>query len=296
MAYPDGIRYPHRIMDEQHIDRTIVAGGAALGAAVAAVAKSPRAAAVFCNIDGTITAVPARPAETRVPASVLDVLDELQRRLGLLAIVTGRSVDDARRLVGVDGAAYVGAHGLEVRTARGVTIVDRGVERFLPDVRAIAEIAARDLDHERLGIVLEDKRTIVALHYRLARDPAATHHEILRHVVEPARARGLAVLTGHGVIEIAPPLAVTKGSAIRHLLAGGEYTAALTLGDDLTDVTGFKTVRDWGERDGRRTACAVAVVGPETPAPVRDEVDVQVDGPQGAASLLERLLSAVDKR
>lgn len=283
-------------MNEKETRGAIAAGEAALEASIAMAAREPRATALFCDIDGTLTPIQPRPSETRVPASMLDLLKALRRHLGLLALVSGRGVADAQRLVGIEGAAYVGAHGLEVRAASGDTIVDPGVARFVTDIRAIAEIAARDLDDQRLGVVLEDKGIIVALHYHQATDPGATHHEILRRVVEPARARGLAVITGNGVIEIAPPLAVTKGTAIRQLMAAGQYSTAMTVGDDLTDVTGFKAVHMWGDLDGRRTACAIAVLGLETPAPVRDEADVLVAGPAGVAVALERLLRALEPR
>ena len=80
-----------------------------------------------------------------------------------------------------------------------------------PQVQEVAEAAARDLDCEALGIVLENKRTVLAVHYRLASDAARTRHEILTRVVEPARARGLAISTGHFVFEVRPPLPVHQG-------------------------------------------------------------------------------------
>ena len=86
-------------------------------------------------------------------------------------------------------------------------------------------------------------------------------------MVEPARGRGLAISTGHFVFEVRPPLPLTKGTATRRLLAGGDYLAAMFCGDDLTDVTGFKTLHDWAARDARRAACAVAAVTAETPRP-----------------------------
>ena len=102
--------------------------------------------------------------------------------------------------------------------------------------------------------MIEDKRTVLAIHYRLAEDPAATRHQILARVIEPARERGLAIATGHFAFEVRPPLPFTKGTAVRRLLAAGDYFAAMGCGDDLTDITAFAAIREWGERDARRAA------------------------------------------
>ena len=159
-------------------------------------------------------------------------------------------------------------------------------------VREVALAAARDLDCEKLGVVLEDKRLVLAVHYRLARDPAATRHEILTRVVEPARAQGLAVSTGHFLYEVRPPVPFTKGTATRRLLAQRSCIAALACGDDLTDVTAFSAVHEWAARDARRVACALAAVTDETPAPVRDDADVLVPAAAGVAAALRELRDA----
>ena len=88
--------------------------------------------------------------------------------------------------------------------------------------------------------MIEDKRTVLAIHYRLAEDPAAVRHLILQRVIEPARERGLAIATGHFMFEVRPPLPFTKGTAVRRLLAAGDYYSALACGDDLTDVTAVR--------------------------------------------------------
>ena len=115
-------------------------------------------------------------------------------------------------------------------------------------VQEVAAGAARDLDCEALGIILENKRTVLAVHYRLAADPVATRHAILTRVIEPARARGLAVGTGHFAFEVRPPLPFSQGSAVRRLLDGGGLLTAMACGDDLTDVTAFESLRAGAER------------------------------------------------
>jgi trehalose 6-phosphate phosphatase len=271
----------------------IARGEAELRACLAAFAAKPRMGALLCDIDGTISPIVARPADAEVPPPFREVLAALAERLGLVAFVTGRALADGRRMIPLDNAAYVGTHGLELMAPGGQVLTEPQAERYIADVQEVAVAAARDLDCETLGIVLENKRTVLAVHYRLAADAARTRHEILNKVVGPARDRGLAISTGHFVFEVRPPLPFSKGTATRRLLAGGDFLAGMFCGDDLTDVTGFTALHDWAARDGRRTACAVAAVTAETPAPVVEGADVLAHATPGIYEALTLLLTAV---
>ena len=277
-------------MQGEHL---ITEGEAELRACLAAFAAAPCAGVLLCDIDGTISAIVSHPGAAAVAEPFREVLAALTERLGLVAFVTGRTLEDGRRMIPVDGAAYVGTHGLELMAPDGRTLTEPQAERYIAEVQEVAAAAARDLDCETLGIVLENKRTMLAVHYRLAADAARTRHEILTRVVEPARSRGLAISTGHFVFEVRPPLPFNKGTATRRLLAGGSYLAGMFCGDDLTDVTGFRMLHDWAARDARRVACAVAAVTAETPRPVIDEADVLVRATPGVYVALSRLLTAV---
>jgi trehalose 6-phosphate phosphatase len=271
----------------------IIEGDAALESCLAAFAAAPARGALFCDIDGTVSPIAPTPAAAAVPDETRALLTELASRLGLLAFVTGRALEDGRRMVDVPGAAYVGTHGLEVQAADGAALTEPQAEPYVAAIRDVAERAARDLDCEALGVLLEDKRLVLAVHYRLAPDPAATRHAILTQVVEPARARGLAIATGHYAFEIRPPLPFSKGAAVRRLLAPTDCTAAMMCGDDLTDITVFDALRVWADRDARRVACAVAAVTAETPRSVTDGADVLVRATPGVTEVLARLLRAV---
>ena len=272
----------------------IIKGARRLDGFVRAAAAAPRSTALFCDIDGTISPIVSRPAEAAVPEATRKILSVLTRRLGLIAFVTGRSLEDGRSMIPLDGATYVGTHGIEVMRSDGSVQTEPQAERYVAQVQAVTDAAGRDLDCEALGIVLENKRTVLAVHYRLAPDAAVTRHEILARVVEPARARGLAISTGHYLIEVRPPLPFTKGTATRKLLDGEDYLAATFCGDDDTDVTGFKAVHEWGRRDARRDACALAAVTAETPRAVVDEAYVLVRATPGVHEALVRLAAAVD--
>lgn len=272
---------------------TIISGTEMLDVFVRAAAEAPHAAALFCDIDGTISPIAPRPSEAGVSDSFRDLLARLVERIGLVAFVTGRLVEDGRRMIPLQGAVHVGAHGLETMAADGSVVEEPDAEPYVPIVHDLAEAAARDLDCRALGIVIEDKRSVLALHYRLAPDPEAARVAILTRVAAPATARGLTVASGHFVIELRPPLSYSKGTAVRRLLAAGDYTSAVCCGDDLTDVTAFMAVREWGGSDARRRTLAVAAITDETPQLVLDAADVLVRATPGVHEVLRRLAAAV---
>jgi trehalose 6-phosphate phosphatase len=275
------------------VDQPMDKGYDALQACITAMVRTPHEAALFCDIDGTVSPIAGRPQDAIVPDRTLDVLGRLIEYLGLVAFVTGRAVEDGRRLVDLDGAAYVGAHGIELIDADGVVRTEPQAERYLDQVQEMAAAAAAAFGDDAHGIVVENKRTVLAVHYRLAEDAAAARHAIITKVVDPARALGLSVSTGHFLYEVRPPVPFTKGTATRRLLQEKTYLAAMFCGDDLTDVTGFRAVREWAAKDARRTACSVAALTHETPPPVVDEADVLVAGTTGVHRVLAKLLAAL---
>jgi trehalose 6-phosphate phosphatase len=297
----------------------ILHGADLLGAALRAVAGEPRATALFCDIDGTVSPIVDDPFRAKVPAPFRAALATLAPRLGLLAFVTGRDVRQGAAMVGVDGASYVGLHGFDLMAPDGTVVRDPAAGPWVDKVRSMAGRVA-ELNAERLGLVVEDKGPVIALHYRRAADPAATMAVLEAQVLGPARKLGLAIATGHFLVEVRPPVAVNKGTAVRRLLrtgAGGAFDprTAIFLGDDLTDCTGFAAIHDWaaeraadgqaaedgaraaspatgGDAPPPRVALAVAALTAETPREVNDEADVWVAATPGVYEVLTELLEA----
>ncbi len=142
--------------------------------------------------------------------------------------------------------------------------------------------------------MIEDKRTVLAIHYRLAEDAAATRHQILARVIEPARERGLAIATGHFAFEVRPPLSFNKGTAVRRLLDGRRLSGRHGL---RRRPHGRHRVRRHPRvgRAGRtrRATVAVAAVTDETPQPVIEAADVLVRATPGVHEVLARFAAAV---
>jgi trehalose 6-phosphate phosphatase len=228
------------------------------------LARDPKRAALFLDVDGVLAPIVERPEDAAVPEETRTELERLAGRYALVAAVSGRASEDARRIVGVPGLAYAGSHGLE-------TAAD--AEQWRATLQSF--IAGVDWP-------VEDKGLTASLHYRTAADQAAARAELER-VAEQAGAVGLRARFGRKVLELLPPIDADKGTAVRELLSRRGLTRALYAGDDTTDLDAFDAL------DGLELAVRVAVASEEGPAELRARADVVVDGPAELLALLRRL-------
>jgi trehalose 6-phosphate phosphatase len=232
--------------------------------ALARLSEDPALAAVLLDVDGTLAPIVARPELAEVPEETRAELRHLVERYALVACVSGRSGEEARRLVGVEGLVYVGVHGLELAPE---------AERWREALRPFAQ-----LDWPWL----EDKGLTVALHWREAADEQAARAE-LEGVAERAEEAGLEVRWGRKVLELRPPVEADKGTAVRTLLEERGLRRALYAGDNTTDLDAFRGL------DGLEVAVRIAVASPEAPPGLREAADLVVASPAELLELLRRL-------
>ena len=76
-----------------------------------ALAEAP--AGLLTDFDGTISPIVNDPAAARLVAGVEGALAALAQRLAVVAVITGRTPLDARRMTGVPGILIAGNHGME---------------------------------------------------------------------------------------------------------------------------------------------------------------------------------------
>lgn len=249
----------------------------------------PSRTAILTDIDGTLAPIVARPDEAAVPARASELLSRLSERFALVGCVSGRRAVEARRLVGVDGIYYAGNHGLELllpgdeepRLDASLDSRQGAAAEFLADLDA-GELAA-------LGLRVEDKGPIQALHWRGADDERAA--EARAHEIAAGAGRAeLEPHWGRKVLEIRPRGGGGKDAAVAALLgADGVIDAAAYAGDDRTDLDAFRRLRDLRDRGQLETAVCVGISSEEAPPELAEEADVSVDGPAGWLALLEGL-------
>jgi trehalose 6-phosphate phosphatase len=232
--------------------------------ALTRLAEAPGRAAILLDVDGTLAPIVQRPDEAAVPVETRRELERLVGRYALVACVSGRTGEDARRLVGVGGIRYVGSHGLELAPE---------ADRWREEIHRFA--AGVDWP-------VEDKGLTVSFHYREAEDEDAAL-EYLEGVAERARTAGLVPRFGRKVLEIRPPVEADKGTAVTQILEEAALTRALYAGDDTTDIDAFRAL------DRLELGVRVAVSSDEAPSELVEAADIVVDSPADLLALLRQL-------
>ena len=231
---------------------------------LARLRDEPKLAAVLLDVDGTLAPIVARPDLAVVPEKTRAEVRRLTERYALVGAVSGRSGADAARLLGVEGVTYVGVHGLELAPE---------AERWRETLRPFSA--------ERWPWV-EDKGLTVAFHWREAPDEVDAVRA-LEAVASRAESVGLEARWGRKVLEVRPPVAADKGTAVRALLAAHDLRRALYAGDDATDLDAFRGL------GGLDLAVRVAVASPEAPTGLADEADLVVGSPAELLNPLREL-------
>ena len=232
---------------------------------LAQLAKDPSRVALFLDVDGTLAPIVERPPDARVPGMTQAELRRLHVRYALVACISGRASDDARRVVDVPVLVYVGNHGLEL---------DPDAELWRERLQSFL----RDVDWSDL----ENKGLSAALHYRNAENEKRAR-ALLESVAVRAREHGLVARFGRKVLEIIPPLTSNKGTAVKALLAQHGLRRALYAGDDTTDLDAFAAL------DELELGVRVAIASREAPAAVAEAADIVVAGPKELLELLRKL-------
>lgn len=258
---------------------------AALGEWLRAVQEHPKRCALFCDVDGTLAPVVHRAEEAMVPVEVSRTLGRLSARLGLVACVSGRGAADAKRLVGVGGAVYAGAHGAELlNPATGEVERTEELEQWREPVREFVDgLDAAAL--RRDGVRLEDKDFIQALHWRGAEDDEVAE-QLVRDVEAAALDRGFEIHRGRKVLEVRPPVTFNKGLVVTRLIKQSSIEHAAYIGDDLTDIDAFDALRQLHASGDLESALCVGVSSEEQPERLVERADLMVAGPGGVAELL----------
>jgi trehalose 6-phosphate phosphatase len=183
------------------------------------------------DIDGTLAPIVERPEDARLPDAVQRCLKALGRHHDV-AIITGRAVDDARRMLSFEPRYLIGNHGAE------------GLPGWRAHRDAYAEAVGRWRDAlagakplRVSGVTLEDKVFSMSLHFRRAADPVAAQRAIEQCVatLQPSPR----VIAGKAVVNLLPPDAPDKGVALRTLIDATQCGAVLYVGDDDTDERVF---------------------------------------------------------
>jgi trehalose 6-phosphate phosphatase len=199
--------------------------------------------ALFLDIDGTLIELAPTPEAVELPPTLIPLLQRLAHQLeGAIAFVSGRTIDAIDRLFAPLKIPAVGVHGAEIRGPDRHVAADRG----LKDQIQAAEPALREAVAGMRGVVLENKHSALALHYRSVPERGREVLKIAELLVGNMGSQ-FAVLMGKCVVEIRPRH-LTKGTAIDSLMQQPPFHGCTPIfaGDDCTDEDAFEVVNRLG--------------------------------------------------
>ncbi|MBZ0221016.1 MAG: trehalose-phosphatase [Candidatus Methylomirabilis sp.] len=198
---------------------------------------------LFLDYDGTLTPVAGRPEDARLSFHMKELVRMLAGSMPL-AIVSGRGLSDIESLVGVDGLAYAGNHGLEAAAPDFTMTYDIG--RAAREELNGLEPALLRLQERWKGVIFENKGVSHTVHYRLL---GSRHFPLFKEefdtTVAPALSRGLVRLTqSKRAFEIRASVKWDKGRAILWMLERNRFrgTMPVFIGDDETDKDAYRAL------------------------------------------------------
>ncbi len=242
------------------------------------LSKRPTAV-LFFDYDGTLTPIVTRPEQAVLSTNARRLLRRAMRTPNLdVAIVSGRALDDVRRMIGIPGLTYVGNHGFEIE-GPGIDFQHEALGAY----ESAVEAASRELRQIKVeGVWVERKGATVTVHVR---EVAEKDRRSVEKRAEAILARHkLTPTTGKRIVEGRPPIDWNKGYAVLHVLAmrhGVDWISkvrALYVGDDVTDEDAFRSLRGMGKS---------IRVGPAT----HTEADLTLPNPEAVVDLLGWLAS-----
>jgi trehalose 6-phosphate phosphatase len=240
----------------------------------------PELGAVLSDFDGTLSPIVDDPGAARPLPGVVATLAALARRYGRVGVLSGRPVSF---LAGIFDPAVVlvGLYGLESVHAgrRREHPMGEPWRAVIDEVAVAARTSLPD------GVLIEPKGFSITLHYRSTPDAADA---VLAFARRAAESSGLECRGAKMSVELHPPIAVDKGTALVEFVDG--LRAVCFIGDDEGDLPAFDAL-DGLAAAGVHTV-RVVVRGEETSAALLARADVVLDGPEAVQDLLESLLPA----
>lgn len=230
--------------------------------------KNDDKTAILTDIDGTISEIAETPEGAGVSPSMKVLLSDLNRKFQLVAVISGRSVDNVKEMVDVDGLLYVGNHGMEY-IIKDKRFLDPDAEMYLPELKRNAEKLEKGDLSKINGLMFEDKGVCLAIHYRQCELNVDVRKKILDEINKYNDSKNLKISEGRKVVEIKPSISRDKGYVVEKILRRYGLKKVIYLGDDITDFDAFKKLEEL-EKTGVIKTASILVFSSEIPDYVKN--------------------------
>lgn len=256
------------------------------------LAQRPRA--LCTDIDGTISEVAPTVDQATLLPGMVPLLAAAVERFDVVATISGRGVEDQRRMIGIDGVKHVGHHGYEweewsTEDKQSVVRLLPGTHLYLAEVAAALDEIEEELATKIPGLWMERKGITGGVHWRLASDTTmaeALARPVVRRV---AKVHGLRYRGGKLAFELLPPIVTDKGQGLRRLIERHHLASVIYLGDDVSDTDAFRMLKSL-RKQSKCYGLAIGVVHADSPSVLIKEADMLLAGPTQVQSFFRWLV------
>ncbi len=208
---------------------------------------------LFLDYDGTLAPIAQTPRDALLPTENKRLLRGLAGNPRCqLVIISGRAMEDLKRMVGVPGITYIANHGWDME---GPLMYFKSLvpTDTVPVMKHIKNELTLTLSVIK-GVLIEDKEVSLSVHYRRV---ALRQVPLVRKIIDQTcdiflQLNKIRVLAGKKVLEILPPIKWNKGEAAlwllnkQEMMKGYDNVLAVYIGDDTTDEDAFKALKNKG--------------------------------------------------
>ncbi len=195
---------------------------------------------LFLDYDGTIVPIVKRPELAKPHPMRRKLLEKISKKIPV-AIVSGRSLYDLKKLVKIKGIYLIGNHGLEILFKREIWVHPYAIRMKKYIGKTLKRIEDR-LKNLR-GVIVEDKGLSGSIHYRLLnQDKKKALKSIIEEEISKSKGK-LKIKKGKKVFEIRLNLNWNKGDGVKKLLSLlnlKNEALKIYIGDDETDEDAFR--------------------------------------------------------
>ena len=237
------------------------------------------------DFDGTISELVDQPDQAIIFPGCVKPLRSLAARLALVAVMSGRAVDDIRLRAGIESITYVGNHGAEFLRGDQTEVAppasghSESIERVFEELR---------LKADGPGLIWEYKGFSATTHFRMASNEATAKTRLKEALESTPGVEGLEVFWGNKVLEVRAKTGIDKGYGLRKLAAEAGLDAVVFMGDDTTDLDAVRALSD-KRRESALLGMSVVVVQQWSPADMLEESDYSLANVSEVAEFLGAL-------
>lgn len=251
--------------------------------------KKDPSTAIVTDIDGTISEIAPTPDEAIVTSSMKEELFKLKEKFKMLAVISGRSAQNARQMVGVEGLLYVGNHGMEY-LKDGSLDINPEVTKYLSKIKKVGKKLKKGELSSVNGLIFEDKGICYSIHYRQTKPSENARKKILNKIYDDPECQKLEISEGRQLVELKPPISCDKGTILQNIIEEYELGRIIYLGDDITDVDAFRKLKEM-ETQGKIKAVSILVLSNEIPDYVKRNSSYYINGVNDVIKFFQWLLN-----